>query len=226
MAIFNIGTKNAPQEAPPPDAPDALTGQILQMKQQGLSNNQIVQTLQRAGYKPHQIFDAMNYAELQASGGPIDQPVDQPQGLPPDMPPQEMPMEQPGYVEEQPQEYTQEPAYGYSNDRVEELVEAVVEEKWAELVKSVNKVIAWKNTVENRLVVLEQRFEDLRHQFEQLNKGLLEKINEYDQNITSVGTEIKAMERVFQKVLPTFTENINELSRISKNFKNTQDKKE
>jgi DNA-binding transcriptional MerR regulator len=226
MAIFNIGTKNAPQEAAPPDAPDALTGQILQMRQQGFNNNQIVQTLQRAGYKPHQIFDAMNYAELQAGGGPIDQQVDSPEGNPPDMPPADMPMDQQGYAEQQPQEYVPEATYGYSNDRVEELVEAVVEEKWAELVKSVNKVIAWKSTVENRLVVLEQRFEDLRHQFEQLNKGLLEKINEYDQNITNVGTEIKAMERVFQKVLPTFTENINELSRISKNIKDSQGKKE
>ncbi len=42
---------------------------------------------------------------------------------------------------------------------------------------------------------------------------------EYDQNILNVGTEIKVMEKVFQKVLPTLTENVNELSRITKGMK-------
>ena len=38
-------------------------------------------------------------------------------------------------------------------------------------------------------------------------------------NILEVGTEIKAMEKVFQKVLPTFTSTVNELSRITGNLK-------
>jgi len=224
MAIFNIGTKIAAPEEAVPDSAEALTNEILQMRQQGLNNNQIVQAMQRAGYKPHQIFDAMNYAELQSQGGAIDQPADPSQEMPQDMPPQES-MAPQNYPEEPQPEYAPEqPSYRYGNGQMEELVEAIVEEKWAELVKSVNKIIAWKTNVENRIVILEQRFEDLRHQFDQLNKGLLEKITEYDQNITNVGTEVKAMERVFQKVLPTFTENINELSRISKNLRDTQKK--
>lgn len=38
--------------------------------------------------------------------------------------------------------------------------------------------------------------------------------------ITDVkNTEIKAMEKVFQKVLPTFTDNINELTKVTKELK-------
>lgn len=213
-----------PPEEPVSDVPEAITDEIIRMRQQGLSNNQIVTMLQRAGYKPHQIFDAMSYADMKTTGGTTDQdamnaPQNYAPDTAPDMPPANVSMGQQSYPGPAPQEYAQESTYAYTQDVVEELVEAVVEEKWAELVKSVNKIIAWKNGVESRLAVLEQRLEDLKHQFEQLNKGVLEKITEYDQNITNVGTEIKAMERVFQKVLPTFTDNVNELSRISKNLR-------
>jgi len=44
------------------------------------------------------------------------------------------------------------------------------------------------------------------------------KISEYDKNITDVGVEIKAMEKVFQKVLPTFTENVNKIDRLANTF--------
>src|SRR3989344_9153518 len=38
--------------------------QVLMMKQQGYTNNQIVQTLQSQGYNNSQIFDAINQAGL------------------------------------------------------------------------------------------------------------------------------------------------------------------
>ena len=57
---------------------------------------------------------------------------------------------------------------------------------------------------------------NLKERFESLHKGVLGKITEYDQNLTNVGTEIKAMEKVFQNILPTFTENVNKLERVMK----------
>jgi hypothetical protein len=48
-----------------------------------------------------------------------------------------------------------------------------------------------------------------------LHKNLLNKISEYDRNIVDVGTEIKAMEKVFQKILPSLTENVNKLERMA-----------
>ena len=37
--------------------------EIIQMRQQGLSNNQIIQNMQRNGYSNTQIFDAMNQVD-------------------------------------------------------------------------------------------------------------------------------------------------------------------
>jgi hypothetical protein len=42
---------------------------------------------------------------------------------------------------------------------------------------------------------------------------------DYDKNLLDVGTEIKAMEKVFQKVLPELTSSVQELGRITKTAK-------
>ena len=49
-------------------------------------------------------------------------------------------------------------------------------------------------------------------------------MGEYDKHIMEVGSEIKAMEKVFSKVLPTFTENVNELNNITKKIKEADKK--
>jgi len=113
------------------------------------------------------------------------------------------------------QDFAEPGKYEGELDSVEELVEAIVDEKWSELLKNINKIVEWKKHIESRMDVIEQRMHDLEESFKTLHMGVLEKINDYDKNIKDVGVEIKAMEKVFQKVLPTFTENVNELSRVA-----------
>src|SRR3989344_6765208 len=58
-----------PSSSPMPSSPTPVD-LVVQMRQQGMSNNQIVQALQRANYKSHQIFDAINQADIK---GGVDQ---------------------------------------------------------------------------------------------------------------------------------------------------------
>ena len=60
---------------------------------------------------------------------------------------------------------------------------------------------------------------DMKADLDNLHKAIVSKIGEYDKNLLDVGTEIKAMEKVFQKILPTLTENVAELSRVTRNVK-------
>lgn len=175
--------------------------EVLRLRQQGLSNNQIVEALQRNGYKSHQIFDAMNQADMQP-GAP-----------------------QPGYGNEEPSSYEEEYEYeqpsfeakpSIDNLKIEEIAEAIVDEKWEELKKDVVKIVEWKTAIEARLTAVEEGLKSLNENFQQLHKGILEKVSEYDQNLTDVGTQIKAMENVFKQILPKLTDNVNELSRIVK----------
>ena len=75
-----------------------------------------------------------------------------------------------------------------------------------------------KGLVLSKMSKVESEVSDIREDFDKLHKAIISKIDDYDKNLSDVGSEIKAMNQVFQKVLPTFTENISTLSRITKNL--------
>ena len=200
---------------------------IKTMRAQGMDNNQIIQTLQRDGFSSSDIFDALNQADMAGGGGNQGsehgtQYSDSPpypnfdngsheddfssQGVPP---PSNAGMMQPP-----------DSSGSYGGDvSTEELVEAIIDEKWNDLMKDINKVIEWKNSMTNKIDIMEQRFTDLKAEFDKLHNAILGKIDDYDKNITNVGAEVKAMEKVFSKVLPVFTENVSELSKLAREFK-------
>jgi len=109
----------------------------------------------------------------------------------------------------------QPPAHEINKEQIEEIAEAIVEEKWRDKKKEIDRIIEWKDETTTTLVQLKQQIEDLKSSFDSLHKGMLGKISEYDNNLTNVGTEIKAMEKVFSKVLPSLTDSVNKLRRIS-----------
>jgi len=107
------------------------------------------------------------------------------------------------------------PPFEMDSNRIGEIAEVIAEEKWKEKEKEIRKVIDWKEEVTTTLAKMQQQITDLKSSFDNLHKGMLGKITEYDENLTNVGTEIKAMEKVFSKVLPSFTDSVNKLQRIS-----------
>jgi len=185
----------------PPSPP---TQQVNAMKGQGYTNNQIIQALQKDGFTSSQIFDALSGADAM-----VHEPIREQAPPPQDYPVQQFPE----------QSIPEPPAMKQSQDDVEELVEAIIDEKWNELLKDINKIIDWKNKTENRMSQIEQAFQDLKTEFDKVHGAVLGKIGDYDKNILEVGAELKAMEKVFSKVLPAFTTNVNELTRITDTLK-------
>lgn len=114
---------------------------------------------------------------------------------------------------QQPMQAPQESAA--SHEHVEQIAEAIIQEKWAEVEKEFGRLSEWKEDTNTKIVQLTQRVDDLKASFDALHKTLLGKVGEYDENLASVGTEIKAMEKVFSKVLPTLTDSINRFQRVS-----------
>ena len=230
MAFFKFGKKKKeeqlemPMPSPEMQAPQAQTSpieQVLMMKQQGYPNNQIVQTLQSQAYSTNQIFDAINQAGL--SGGFEAMPEQQ----------QETGMQDYGQRYEQSyphqQQYQFQPpeikaTASIDEERIQEVAEAIIEEKWEALAKDIKRVIEWKESSESRLAKLEQQLIDLRLSIDSLTKSMMAKVSAYDQNIVDVGTEVMAMEKVFQKVLPNLTESVNKLDRMTKGIKEPQKK--
>jgi len=206
----------------------APTEQVLNLRAQGLSNNQITEILQRQGFNTQQIINGMKQADVRAEVQPFplkkgDIMAENPMN--PQMPPMGMPPGGPGMMpppmggdQMQPMDTS---AYdeGGDRERIEELAEAIIDEKWTDLVENINRIIEWKEKTEGRVAVIETDIKALKDSFDKLHMAILEKVGEYDKHIQDVGTEVKALEKVFQKVLPGFIENVGELSRITERMK-------
>lgn len=140
-------------------------------------------------------------------------PAQQPQQAPPSPPPQQQ--APPPSPSPQPSHSTP-PRSASADISTEEYVEAVIEERWADLEEDIRRIVEWKNRSEQRITQVVQQFDDLKDRFDKLHAALIGKIESYDKNILEVGAEIKAMEQVFSKVLPTFTDNVKQLDSITK----------
>lgn len=184
---------------------DLPVDQVKALRARGFDNNQIVQALQRNGYSSTQIFDALNQADLVAGAPPG---VSQGSGGPPPPPPAGQPDAPPLPGDE-----------GGQDEQIDEMVESIVEEKWNSVSKDFGSLMEWKGEVDSKIVKINQRIDSLQESFDKLHQAIIGKVGEYDKNILAVGAEIKAMERVFAKVLPVFTENVNELNRITQTLK-------
>ncbi len=219
MGLFKKSeeTTASPTEGTPTD-------QVMNLRGQGLTDNQIIQALQKDGFASDQIFNAMSQADIK--GGVENAPAPaapEAGGMPP--PPPGAPMDAPPaqeYARAPPQEYGG--GIGSGTERIEEIAEAIIDEKWSVLVKDINKIVEWKDEMDSKITTVEGQVKDLKEDFDKLHKAIISKIDEYDKNLTDVGSEIKAMNHVFEKILPTFTENINELSRITKKLSPSKSK--
>lgn len=225
MAFLNQGRRKKQElgmQATPLDSETlshmSPTENVLAMRQHGYTNSQIIQLLQSQGYDTSQIYNAINQASLSAIPQQAAESMetgmsDYGQGYDQN--------QQPTFESFQSIREPQEApaAVSIGEERIQEVAEAIIDEKWQEFAKDIKKVVEWKEKVEDRLSKLEQQMIDLRLSMDSLTKSIMGKISSYDQNITEVGTEVKAMEKVFSKVLPSLTESVNKLDRMTKGYK-------
>ena len=192
---------------------------VFDLKSNGLSNNQVVEELQRMGYGVDKIFDAVRLGEdhhanpgvaMNAENFNTNMPP------PPMLPQQSVPNYGQSFQQPMP---SMSFSGGIGREDVEEIAETIIQEKWTDLVEDVKKVVSWKEEVETQMTKIEQQIKNIKENFSSLQKAIFGKINDYDKSISDVGTEIKAMEKVFQKVLPDLTSNVNELSGIVRRMK-------
>jgi len=104
-------------------------------------------------------------------------------------------------------------------DEVEALVEQIIEEKWDTITAGIGDINLWKEKVRREIISIKQELLRLEHRFEEINKAVLGKVAEYDKNIKTVGTDIKAIEKVLKTILEPLTSNIKELQKLTTKLK-------
>jgi len=194
--LFDFLKKKAPEPlvpvAPVMAPPPSLLQQVQQLQAEGRTDAEIVQYMQAQGMPPQQIYDAL--AQNVASQGP--EPV--------------APADHDIFgPEPKPEPKVDEPS-------TEELIESIVDERWKKLKVELKKLEDWKSSQSTKVDKLEQGLSDVQSSVESLHKAIVGKLSEYDKSLLDVGTEIKAMEKVFQKVLPELTSSVQTLSGMAK----------
>jgi len=166
--------------------------EILQLRSQGLADAVIMDELVQRGYTADQAHMALSQAEA-----PMPEPV---QRYAPPM-------------------HTAHAESGNVYERIEEITENIIDEKWDELIAEVRKIIEWKESVEAKQMKIMNDLEKLKEDFTVLHQGVLGRLQEYDGRMRDVGVELKAVGKVFKDVIPTFVENVKELSTITSDIK-------
>tara|TARA_Y100000310_G_scaffold306661_1_gene348013 strand:- start:3 stop:602 length:600 start_codon:yes stop_codon:yes gene_type:complete len=97
---------------------------------------------------------------------------------------------------------------------VEKIVQSVVNDKWEPVKENVNSIEAWKSEVDNQLGDFKNQLAALDKKLSDAQNAIMGKVDDYNKSLGDVNVEIQAMGKVFEKVIPQFTDNVNRLSEM------------
>src|SRR3989344_7065263 len=119
------------------------------------------------------------------------------------------------------------PSYNPSDveSKIQEVAELIVDEKWGDLTKKLGNLGLWKSRVETEITAIKQEILRMQGSFQNLQNAIAGKLNDYNQNIINVNSEMKALEGVLQKIIEPLSQNIKELNRISNDLKSASKSK-
>jgi hypothetical protein len=209
--------------------PDLPTVKVQEMIDKGLTNEEITRSLEGQGYNLDQISTAMNQSQIGESAAPIGMQESAMEQIPlPDQAPMQQdipvqPVEQPVYNEpvQQQQDYSQYqlPQQQTSYEDIQAIVEEILEEKWKEFIKDVGNVGVWKSQMSDDLEATKQELVRTQKRLEDLQVAVLGKVKDYSKTMQDIGTEMKALEGVFGKILGPLTANIKDLNKVTEELK-------
>jgi len=178
----------------------SLTDEIMDLRGQGLTDNLILAELTQRGYPQQQVQMALS------SVAPAEEAY-----VPAPAYPQSYPQQQTSPVATQSSDAQQGNIY----ERIEEITESIIDQKWDELIVEVKKILEWKERIEQKQMQLQNDVAKIKEDFTLLHQGVLGKLEDYDTRMQDVGTELNAVGKVFKDVIPQFVENVKELSAIT-----------
>lgn len=189
--------------------------QIIQLRNQGTSDEDIIKTLQNGGFSPKDINDGFNQAQIKSAVS--NEVPENPANLPPSPEleqqfqqsneiyapnPQTIPEEQDMYYP-QPQQ-GQEDYYspGESDtSTIIEISEQVFSEKIQILQKKIEEVTEFKVLAESKMSNLLERLKNVEKVINNLQISILKKVGSYGGNLENIKNEMSMMQDSFRKMV-------------------------
>jgi len=202
--------------------------QIMQMKNQGVPDEEIVGRLQENGLSPKMINDALNQAEIKkaVSGGYPPQGAPGPSQYQQGSMAQEMNDGQGGYAPQEqqqqysPQEYApqqggyEEQQYqqggGMDTSTIMEISEQVFSEKIQKIQKQLKEVSDFKVLAESNMNSFEMRLKRIENMIDKLQVSILEKVGSYGKGLENVEREMQMMQDSFGKMVNPLADKTNQ----------------
>ncbi len=196
--------------------------QVMQLKNQGYAEQDIVDNLQQQGIAPKQITDAINQAKIKNAVSSSNQAEELNPPMPPSQgaedstqevnqgyyTPQTQPMQamEPAQYQQQPTEYYEESAYapastGMDSDTIIEIANQVFSEKIRKTEKRVEELEELKTIVEVKVKSMDERLKRIEKMIDTLQVQILEKIGSYGKELQSTKKEVSMLENTVGKVI-------------------------
>ena len=214
---------------------------IKEMQDQGISNQGIFENLQRQGYKPTQINDAINQLKITI------QPMDtQNQTQQYAFNQQQDFNQQPNFNQEQqytenqqnyPQEdyYTQTPqAYSgeeyyqqpsFNTETITEITEQVISEKFREYNKRTGDIVSFKNTIQDKVDDINTRLKRIESTIDKLQQAIIQKIGEFGENTQIIKKDLESLHDTTSKLMNPLIDNYRELQKTNERKSSSTKKK-
>ncbi len=111
----------------------------------------------------------------------------------------------------------EQPSLSY--DEIQSVVEEIIDEKWQNLVSSIGDISAWKSQFVDDLEATKQEVLRLQSRFDNVQAALTGKVSDYESAMRGISNDMKALEKVFEKILEPLTSNIKELKHITEDLR-------
>lgn len=193
---------------------------IMSLKKQGKQNPLIIEELKKEGYSPQEIYDSMSYEQNREE-------------LRPPTPSQEMESE--GFEAEGIGEPEEDKAQNFMSsqklpapknitgrqqiEEIEEIAESIINEKIDEIGINFGELAIWKERVSTEIEAIKQEVLRMRNNFENLQTAMIGRVEDYRKSISDMSVEVKALNKILEKIIEPLSENVKELSRITEKLK-------
>lgn len=111
--------------------------------------------------------------------------------------------------------------YGDSTEILEELIEGVVEEKWKNIDDQIKKMD--KDFLKLR-DNLQERINKIKVPKEKDDSGIKNELKEMSEKVEDINARVGALEKTFKQILPSMTQNIQDLQELVENKKENKRK--
>lgn len=213
---------------------------VVGLKGKGLSDEEIIEQLAAKGHSYQDISEALNQASIKSdvsgipssfseSGQMQESAMSQPGFSSAQMPDVEVPVPSPPrspmsapprmVINSPPPQQFIPQSPSLSSSDIQELIESIIEDRWQQVVASVGDISLWKGRVDDDLVAVKQEILRIEDRMSHLQASMLGKVDEYSRSIAKVGSEVVALEKVFEKIVEPLSSNVKELDRITRDLR-------